>query len=92
MIFGNPTSTQYLKNAATRKKYTRFVKYFHGRLVLLVRGLYLSEIVAIFRIILPVWHNSANSEVQDDMKEQFEYAYDWGHHEVAKEICVYNYA
>ncbi len=91
-VFGNLTSTQYLKNAATREEYARLVKYFHGRLVLLVCGLYLPEIVAIFHTTLPAWHNSANSEVQDDIEEQFECAYDWVNHEVGKKIRAYSYA
>ncbi len=91
-VFGNPTSTQYLKNATTREKYACLVKYFYGRLVLLVYGLYLPEITAIFRTTLPVWHNSANSEVQDNMEEQFGCAYDWVNHEVVKKIRAYSYA
>lgn len=69
VIFGNPTSTPYLKNIATREKYTRLVKYFHGQLILSVYGRYLPKIIAIFCTTLPTWHNSANFEVQDDMEK-----------------------
>ncbi len=47
-VLGDPDSSQYLKSANTHKKYARLVKYFHARLVLVVWGLYLSEVKAIF--------------------------------------------
>lgn len=38
LVFGDIDSSQYLKNATTHEEYARLVKYFHGRLVLVVRG------------------------------------------------------
>lgn len=92
LTFGDRTSTQYLKNAATLEEYCRLVKYFHGRLVLLVRGLFLPEVAAIFHATLPAWYNSVDPDVKDKMEEAFESAYDWVNHEVAKKIRTYSYA
>lgn len=41
------------------------MKYFYNWLVFFVCGPYLPEIAAIFYITLPVWHKSADFEVQN---------------------------
>lgn len=92
LAFGDAPSSQYLKSAATLEDYSRLVKYFHGRLVLLVRGLHLPEVSVIFRATTPAWHNSAESEVQDALEEAFESAYDWANAEVTKKIRAYSRA
>lgn len=92
LVFGDLDSSQYLKNATTPEEYARLVKYFHGRLVLVVRGLHLPEVRAIFRATLPAWYNSADTDIQDDMEVQFESAYDWANQEVVKKIRSYSYA
>lgn len=48
MVFGDVPSAQFLRSAANLEEYGRYVKYFHGRLVLLVRGLHLPEVEALF--------------------------------------------
>lgn len=92
LVFGDIDSSQYLKNATTHEEYARLVKYFHGRLVLVVRGLHLPEVKAIFCSTLPPWYNSADTEIQDDMENQFESAHDWANQEVQKKIRSYSYA
>ncbi|MCJ1347753.1 hypothetical protein MMC31_005982, partial [Peltigera leucophlebia] len=92
LVFGDLDSSQYLKSATTHEEYTCLAKYFYGRLVLVVRGLHLPEVRAIFRSTVPPWYNSADTEIQDDMENQFESAHDWANQEVQKKICLYSYA
>lgn len=68
LVFGDLDSSQYLKSATTHEEYACLAKYFHGRLVLVFRGLHLPEVRAIFCSTLPPWYNSADTEIQDDME------------------------
>lgn len=67
-VLGDLDSFQYLKSASTHKEYARFVKYFHVRLVLVVWGLHLLEVKAIFWATLLLWYNSTDTKIQDDME------------------------
>lgn len=77
LIFGDLDSANYLKGVSTYKKYGCMVKYFHGRLILIVRGLYLSKIQAIFVLTFSPWYIAEETDVQDEMENEFETAYDW---------------
>ena len=68
------------------------MKYFHGRLVLLVRGLHLSEVSVIFHATVPAWHGSSEGNVQDALAGMFAAAYDWANAEVAKKMRAYSRA
>lgn len=58
----------------------------------MVRRLHLPEARAIFGATLPPWYNSADTEKQDEMENQFESAHDWTNSEVQKRIRSYSYA
>ncbi len=57
----------------------------------MVWGLHLPEVKAIFRATLPPWYNLADTEIQDDMENQFESANNWANTEVAKKMRSYSY-
>lgn len=92
IVFGDPSSSQYLRSASSLEEYDRYVKYFHGRLSLLVRGLHLLEIEAVFRATVPAWNSTADSDFQDAMQESFEAAYDWANAEILKKVRAYSSA
>lgn len=73
IVFGDNASTQFLKSSPTLLDYERNVKYFHGRLALVVRGLNLDEIL----LFLPAWTAYEKKVVIEDMCNSFELAYDW---------------
>lgn len=91
-VFGDLPSAQFLRSAANLEEYDRYLKYFHGRLVLIVRGLHLPEVEAFFCATVPLWHRSSDSDIQDAMEESFEAAYDWANAEVMKKIRTYSQA
>ena len=90
IVFGDPYSSQYLRSAANQEEYNRCVKYFHGRLSLIVRGLHLPEIEALFRVTAPAWLSTVGEDIQESMQESFESAYDWANGEIVKKIVSYS--
>lgn len=91
IIFDNNNSTQYPKNIAIYEEYTHLVKYFYGKLVLLVYRLHFPEIIVIFCITFLAWYNLVNLKIQNDMEVKLESAANWANHEVIKKICTYSY-
>lgn len=89
MVFGDPQSLQFLRSAANLEEYNRYIKYFHGRLVLVVRGLHLPEVEAIFCNFFPAWHGTSDTDIQDAMEYSSEAAYEWANAEVVKKIQAY---
>lgn len=60
--------------------------------MLIVRGLHLPEIEAIFCNSIPAWHGTSDSDIQDAIEDSFEAAYDWANAEVVKKIQAYSRA
>lgn len=89
VIFGDYASTQFLKSSSSLSDYERNVKYFHGRLALVVRGLNLDELSALYRATLPAWTVHEEEEVQEGMTSSFESAYDWAQDCLISKIKAY---
>lgn len=88
-IFGDNASTQFLKSSPSLSDYERNVKYFHGRLALVVRGLNLDELSAVHRATLPAWAAHEKEEIQEGMTDSFESAYDWAQDCLVSKIKAY---
>lgn len=89
VIFGDNASTQFLKSSPSLSAYERNVKYFHGRLALVVRGLNLNELLAVHRATLPAWAAHEEEEIQEGMLDSFESAYDWAQNCLILKIKAY---
>lgn len=89
IVFGDNASTQFLKSSPTLLDYERNVKYFHGRLALVVRGLNLDEILVLHRATLPAWTAYEKKVVIEDMCNSFELAYDWAQECLISKIKAY---
>lgn len=89
IIFGDQASTQFLKSSPSLPDYERNLKYFHGRLALVVRGLNLDEISALHRATLPSWAAHEKEEIQEGMTQSFESAYDWAQGCLISKIKAY---
>lgn len=76
MVFGDPQSLQFLRSVANLEEYDCYIKYFYGRLVLVVRGLHLPEVETIFCNSILVWHGTSDSDIQNAMEDSFEETYD----------------
>lgn len=92
MVFSDGASTQFLRLAVDLEEYDRRVKYFHGRLVLLVRGLHLHEVEALYHLTVPAWHETSDGYIQEAMTNSFDAAYDWANEEVLKKVKAYSRA
>lgn len=89
IVFGDNASTQFLKSSPGVPDYEKNVKYFHGRLALVVRGLSLDEILALYRATLPAWTAYEKKEVLEEMCNSFESAYDWAQECLISKIKAY---
>lgn len=92
LVFGDLDLAKYLKGASTSKEYGRMIKYFYGRLILVVRRLHLPNIQAIFWSTLPPWYIAVETDLQNEMENEFEIAHDWAIQEVQKNLRAYSYA
>lgn len=88
-VFGDSASTQFLKSSPGLLDYEKNVKYFHGRLALVVRGLSLDEILALYHATLPAWTAYEKEEVLEEMYNSFESAYDWAQEYLISKIKAY---
>ena len=52
-VFGDQEIFQFLRSVANLDECKRLLKYFYGRLVLLVQGLHLPELEAMYTLIIP---------------------------------------
>lgn len=91
MIFGNNNLTQFLKKVVIHEEYTRFIKYFYDRLILLFDRLDIFEIGTIFYVTLLAWYNLIDSKIPNDMKVYSKSTAHWVNNEMIKKICVYSH-
>lgn len=89
VIFGDNASTQFLKSSPSLADYEHNVRYFHGRLALVVRGLNLDELSAVYRATLPAWAAHVEEDIQEGMMNSFESAYDWAQDCLLSRIKAY---
>lgn len=76
-VFGDLKAFQFLYLVANLDEYKRLLKYFHDCLVLLVRGLHLPEIKALYALTVLAWYAKVNSETDKAMEDIFQMVYDW---------------
>ena len=88
-VFGDLPAEMMIKTTTDVIQYTKLVRGFHARLALIVRGLHLEEVLAVFRACLPAWYATASKADQVTAQEEFEGAFDWVQDELVKKMKFY---
>ena len=76
-VVGDRGSEFYLKSQNTLEEYTPAACIFFGRLLLVVRGLHLDQLIVIFRASAPSWFTTVARDKKAAMIEAFKEAQAW---------------
>ena len=88
-VFGDVPTEIMIKTTTDVIQYIKLVRGFHARLAFFVRGLYLNEVLGVFRACLPAWYATASKADQVTAQKEFEGAFDWVQDKLAKKMKFY---